>query len=239
VSPRLQFWAGVRAELPLLLGVVPFGLIYGITALSAGMPPLAAQATSMIVFAGAAQFVVAQLFAAGAPGLVIVATVFVVNLRHMLYSASLAPHLAALPLRWRAGLAYLLTDEAYAASITHYDELPTAVHKGWHLFGSGLALWISWQISTAIGVFLGASVPSEWPLDFALPLTFISLVAPTVRDRPALAATLAAGVTVLLALDLPFKLGLIVAALVGMVVGVAVDGSRVRTPPFLPKEDAS
>jgi 4-azaleucine resistance transporter AzlC len=237
VSPRSQFWAGVRAELPLLLGVVPFGLIYGITALAAGMPPAAAQATSAIVFAGSAQFVVAQLFAAGAPGLVIVATVFVVNLRHMLYSASLASHLSLLPLRWRASLAYLLTDEAYAASVTQYDRLPTAAHKGWHLLGSGLALWTSWQISTAAGVFLGAAVPAGWPLDFALPLTFIALVAPAVRDRPALATALAAGVTVLLAVDLPFKLGLIVAALAGMVVGVLVDLPGFRADRLVVEED--
>ncbi|MEZ4639828.1 MAG: AzlC family ABC transporter permease [Caldilineaceae bacterium] len=223
MSARVQFWAGVRAESPLLIGVVPFGLIYGITAVAAGMPPVMAQAVSAIIFAGSAQFVAAQLIAAGAPGLVIVATVFVVNLRHMLYSASLSHHLAALPMRWRALLAYLLTDEAYAASITHYPQLPTPAHKGWHLLGTGLARWISWQLSTAAGVFLGASVPPSWPLDFALPLTFIALLVPAIVDRASIAAAVAAGITVLLAMQMPFKLGLIVAAMVGMVVGLAVE----------------
>lgn len=231
MTPRSQFWAGVRAELPILLGVVPFGLIYGITAVGAGMSLAAAQATSVIVFAGSAQLVVAQLIAAGAPGLVIIATVFVVNLRHMLYSASMVPYLGHLPARWRALLAYLLTDEAYAASVTHYQQHPDAPHKGWHLLGSGLALWTGWQISTAAGVFLGASVPASWPLDFALPLTFIALIVPAIRDRSAVAAALAAGATVLLAAGLPFKLGLIVAALVGMAAGVAVEtvGERVMS----------
>lgn len=233
MSARSQFWAGARAQSPLLIGVLPFGLIYGVTAVAAGMPPLMAQAMSSVIFAGSAQFVTAQLIAAAAPGLVIVATVFVVNLRHMLYSASLTPHVAALPLPWRALLAYLLTDEAYAASITQYAKLPTAAHKGWHLLGSGVTLWISWQLSTAAGVFLGASVPSSWPLDFALPLTFIALLVPAIVDRASIAAAAAAGITVLLAMQMPFRLGLIVAALVGMLVGLAVEQRQpvVRTQP--------
>ncbi len=226
--PGTQFWAGVRAELPLLLGVLPFGMIYGITALAAGMSPAAAQANSAIVFAGSAQLVVAQLIGAGAPALVIIVTVFVVNLRHMLYSASLAPWMAGLPLRWRALLAYLLTDEAYGASITHIQAGRTGNYPHWHLFGAGLALWTAWQLSTAAGVFLGASVPSSWPLDFALPLTFIALVVPAIRDGSALAAALAAGMAVMLALGLPFGLGLIVAALVGMAVGMAVESLHRR-----------
>ncbi len=226
MSARTQFWAGVRAEAPLLIGAVPFGLIYGITAVSAGIPPVAAQAMSAVIFAGSAQFVTAQLFAVGTPGPVIVATVFVVNLRHMLYSASLSPHLASLATRWRALLAYLLTDEAYAASITQYPRLPTAAHKGWHLLGSGSSLWLAWQISTAAGVFLGANVPASWPLDFALPLTLIALVMPAVRDRSSAAAALAAGIAVLLAVQLPLKLGLIVAALIGILVGLAVEDRR-------------
>lgn len=237
-TPRRQFWAGVRAEMPLLLGVVPFGLIYGITALAAGMPPAAAQATSAIIFAGSAQFVVAQLVAAGAPGLIIVATVFVVNLRHMLYSASVTPYLAHLS-RWRrALLAYLLTDEAYAASITHFQTSQTA-HKAWHLFGSGLTLWTGWQLSTAAGVFLGASVPPNWPLDFALPLTFIALVMPAIRDRSAVAAAMAAAVTVIVAVELPFRLGLIVAALVGMTVGVMTEMWVERNLPSTPEDSVS
>ena len=223
MSARLELWAGMRAQAPLLIGVVPFGLINGIAAVEAGMPPVAAQAMSAIIFAGSAQFVAAQLIAASSPALVIVAMVFVINLRHMLYSASLSTHLATLSLRRRALLAYLLTDEAYAASITQYDQLPTVGHKGWHLLGSGLTLWVTWQLSTAAGVFLGASVPPSWPLDFALPLTFIALVVPAIVDRASTAAALAAGITMLLVMQMPFKLGLIVAALVGMIVGLAVE----------------
>ena len=120
-TPGSQFVAGVKAELPILLGVVPFGLIYGILALDAGLSAVQAQAMSLIVFAGSAQFVMAQLFALGTPATVIVVTAVLVNLRHALYSASVAPYVNHLSGRWRFGLAYLLTDEAYAVAINHYQ----------------------------------------------------------------------------------------------------------------------
>src|SRR5512136_1714836 len=119
-SRRSEFVAGIKAELPILLGVTPFGMIYGVLAMGAGLPANAAMAMSSIVFAGSAQFVGAQLIRVGTPGIVIVLTTFIVNLRHMLYSASIAPHLAHLSRRWKWLLAYLLTDEAYAVTITHY-----------------------------------------------------------------------------------------------------------------------
>ncbi|HJW84375.1 MAG TPA: AzlC family ABC transporter permease, partial [Anaerolineae bacterium] len=172
-SSRSEFLAGVRAELPILLGVAPFGLIYGVLALKAGLPPDAALAMSSIVFAGSAQFVGSQLFGAGATGIVIVLTTFVVNLRHMLYSASVAPHVRHLRPAWKWLLAYLLTDEAYAVSITYYNRQPNPPDPNahWYFLGAGLALWSTWQVSSAVGIFLGAQVPESWSLDFALALT--------------------------------------------------------------------
>ena len=117
-----SFWAGGRAASPLLVGVFPFGLIYGALALGAGLSPATAQMMSSIVFAGSAQFVAAQLVHESAPGLIIVLTIAVVNLRHMLYSASIAPYIEHLPMRWKTFLAYLLTDEAYATAIIHYEK---------------------------------------------------------------------------------------------------------------------
>ena len=114
---RKTFWEGVRAELPLLIGVFPFGMIYGALALGAGLSKSASQMMSSIVFAGSAQFVTAQLARDATPGLVIILTIAVVNLRHMLYSASLAPYLKNLSLKWKVLLSYLLTDECYAPSI--------------------------------------------------------------------------------------------------------------------------
>ncbi|MEP6896828.1 MAG: AzlC family ABC transporter permease [Chloroflexota bacterium] len=217
------FWAGVRAELPLLIGVFPFGMIYGALALNAGLSNFASQMMSSIVFAGSSQFVTAQLVHDAAPGFVIVLTIAVVNLRHMLYSASLAPYLASLSTPWKTLLSYLLTDEAYAPTILHYEKEGVTPTAHWFLLGAGLALWSTWQVSTAFGIFLGAAIPESWSLDFALPLTFIAMVVPVLKNRPAIASALSAGVVALAANALPFRLGLILAAIVGIAVGTFLE----------------
>jgi 4-azaleucine resistance transporter AzlC len=221
-----KFWAGVRAEIPLLIGVFPFGMIYGALALNAGLSPAESQGMSSIVFAGSAQFITTQLVHELAPTFVIVLTIAVVNLRHMLYSASLAPYLASLSTRWKALLSYLLTDEAYAPTIIHYEKEGTTPHAHWFLLGAGMSLWINWQISTALGIFLGTAIPESWSLDFALPLTFIAMLVPVLKDRPAIAAALSAGVVALIAFSLPYKLGLILAALVGIIIGTLLGDRR-------------
>ncbi|SRR5581483_5224037 len=227
MNQRLKlFWAGVRAEFPLLIGVFPFGLIYGALALSSGLSATAAQMMSSIVFAGSSQFVTAQLVHGAAPGLVIVLTIAVVNLRHMLYSASVAPYVRNLSMRWKALLSYFLTDEAYAATIIHYEEEELTPASHWFFLGAGLSLWFTWQVSTAFGIFLGTSIPESWPLDFALPLTFIAMVVPVLKDRPVIAAALSAGLVALLAFSLPYKLGLILAALTGIIVGMLLEGKE-------------
>lgn len=226
-SNRAELWAGVRAQLPILLGVSPFGMIYGVAAIQAGLPAAVALGMSMIVFAGSSQFIAAQLFASGTPGLVIVLTTWVVNLRHMLYSASVAPYIKHLSKAWRCLLAFLLTDEAYAVTITYYERnpLPPArdTNRHWFFLGSGLTLWVAWQISTIIGVVLGAQVPESWSLDFTLALTFIALLIPVLKDRPAVLAALVAGGVALIAHGLPYNLGLIAAVLAGIAVGVATE----------------
>jgi 4-azaleucine resistance transporter AzlC len=221
-----QFWAGVRAEIPLLIGGFPFGLIYGALALNAGLSKAAAQAMSSTVFAGSAQFIAAQLVHENTPGFVIVLTIAVVNLRHMLYSASLAPYLAALPVRWKVLLSYLLTDEAYAPTILHYEKEGLTPQAHWFLLGAGGVLWLDWQLGTALGIFLRAAIPESSSLDFALPLTFIAMLVPVLRGHPAIAAALSAGVVALIAYSLPYKLGLIVAALVGILVGTLLEGKK-------------
>jgi len=221
-----SFWAGVRAELPLLIGVAPFGMIYGVLAISAGLMPAPAQLMSSIVFAGSAQFITAQLIGETVPGLVIVLTIAVVNLRHMLYSASVAPYVRALPMRWKVLLSYLLTDEAYAVTILNYEKDDSNPFGHWFFLGAGLTLWTSWQISTAIGILLGATMPESWPLDFALPITFIAIVVPALKDRPAIAASLTAGAVALLAYELPYKLGLMLAGLLGIAVGTFLEGRK-------------
>ena len=225
-SPRYHFWAGTRAVLPLVIGVFPFGMIYGALALAAGLPALAAQSMSAIVFAGASQFAAAQLFAGGTPALMVTLTIVVLNLRHALYSASIAPYLKPLSPLWKSLLAYLLTDEAYAVSILHYDRPGDKHFKHWFLLGSGLTLWLNWQISTAVGIFLGAVIPGSWSLDFSLALTFIAMVVPTLRDRPGLAAALSAGLAAIALYQLPYNLGLIAATIVGIAVGLLVERGK-------------
>ena len=221
-----NFWAGVRAEFPLLVGVFPFGMIYGALALNAGLSKTASQLMSSIVFAGSSQFITAQLIHDSAPGFVIVLTIAVVNLRHMLYSASLAPYVASLPTRWKTLLSYLLTDEAYAATVIHYEREGVTPLGHWFFLGAGFSLWFIWQVSTALGIFLGTAIPASWSLDFALPLTFIAMVVPVLKNRPAIAAAVSAGVVALLAYALPYKLGLILAALVGIAIGTFLEGKQ-------------
>lgn len=221
-TARSQFLAGVRDVTPMLIGAAPFGIIYGVLAIEAGVPVLAAQVMSLIVFAGSAQFIAAQLFGTAASGLVIVLTVFIVNLRHALYSASIAPHTRELPRVWKWLLAYLLTDEAYAVAINRYRDNTGEPNKHWYFLGVGFGLWATWQASTAVGIFVGTEVPADWSLDFTLALTFIAIVVPGLKNRADLAASLVGGTVALLAWGLPYKLGLIIAALTGIAAGLVI-----------------
>jgi len=226
--PRLaELSAGIRSELPIALGVIPFGLIYGVLAMAAGLTPAQGLAMSSIVFAGSAQFIGVQLMGLGTPLSVLWLTTFVVNVRHVLYSTSLGPDVRQLPRRWRFLLAYLLTDEAYATTSLHYaDKTIPLKFKHWFWLGAGLTLWTVWQVSTAVGIFLGAEVPGSWSLDFTLALTFIGIVVPNLKDRPVTAAALSAGGVAVLAYGLPYKLGLMAAALTGITVGIVLENRK-------------
>lgn len=225
-SPYAVFRAGFKALLPVLLGVVPFAMIFGVTAVNLNVPALQAMGMSLIVFAGAAQLVALQLINGGAPLLVILASTFFVNLRFLMYSASIAPHLQEASGPRKGWLAYLLTDQAYAVAITHYNENPDAPYKPYFFLGAGVALAGTWQIGTAVGIFLGAQIPASWSLDFAMPLTFLALVFPALKDRPAALAAAAAGLTAVLAAPLPYNLGLIIAALTGIFVGYLAESRQ-------------
>jgi len=227
-----EFIRGVQAEIPILVGAMPFGVIYGVLSMQSGqLNQWQAQSMSWIIFAGSAQFIAAQLFKDNATAFVIILTVFVVNLRHALYSASCAPYFKRLSAGWKVLLAYLLTDEAYAVGINRYtDGRPDHDHNHWYFLGSGLALWGAWQISTAVGVFVGTQINTtvQSYLEFALPLTFIALVVPNLKDRGGLVAALVGGVVILLVNDLPYRSGLLVAAAAGILCAFIVD-SLVKT----------
>lgn len=211
------------AVTPMLLGAIPFGLIYGALAIKAGIPPLLAIAISSIVFAGSAQFLITKLVAAATPGALMVLAVGVINLRHALYSAALAEKLAHLPLRWKALLAYLLTDEAYATAVRRMDDEREREVRHWYLLGAGFGLWSTWQAACIVGVVLGGRIPAAWSLDFAGTLTFIAIVVPLLRDRASLGAMFTAGIVSIVAFALPHKLFIVIAALAGMAAGVLLE----------------
>jgi len=222
-SPLQEFLLGIKGELPILLGVTPFGMIYGVLATSAGLAAWDAQMMSSVVFAGSSQFMLVQFINLGTPAIMMIITAFVINLRHALYSASVAPYIQHLSSLWKFILSYLLTDEAYAVAIMHFQDPSSSKNKHWFLLGSGVALWSCWQLSTAAGIFLGAQVPSSWGLDFTLALTFIALAVPAINDKASFLSALSAGLTTILTRGLPFKLNLIAAALVGITVGLWSD----------------
>ncbi|MFD3162341.1 AzlC family ABC transporter permease [Herpetosiphon sp. NSE202] len=227
MQPKYRAWlAGAKAELPIIMGGIPFGIIYGVTALKLGLSPWFIQAMSTIVFGGSSQMIIAQMFGSFAPNLAIILTSTVVNLRHALYSASLAPYVQPLSRWWKVLLAYLLTDEAYAVAITNYQERNDPEHGHWFFFGAGFMLWISWQVSTAIGILVGSQLPPMPVLDIAAALTFIGILIPILRDKALIAAAITGASVAVLASGLPYKLDLMAAAVVGIGVGLAIEGKQ-------------
>ncbi|MCU0561014.1 MAG: AzlC family ABC transporter permease [Desulfobacterales bacterium] len=222
---REEFAAGVRDTLPLLLGALPFGLIYGALAVTSGLSAAAAIAMSALVFAGASQFIAVGLVAAHTPVAVIVATTFIVNLRHMLYSATLLPHLKLLPQRWRIPLAFWLTDETFAVTIRRYHRAEASACAHWYQLGSSLAMYLNWQLCCIAGMAVGERIPDAagWGLDVAMPITFIGMIIPFVKTRPMGICVLTAGATALLTQGLPYQLGILVAALAGIAAGMTAE----------------
>ena len=217
---RDELLAGIKATLPLV--IEPFGMIFGAVATAAGLSPAATLGMSLFVYAGSAQFIGAGLVAAGTPVAIIVLTTFVVNLRHALYAASLGPYVRRLPQRWLLPLGFWLTDETYVVAIQRYERPDDAPYKHWYFLGSALAMYIPWQVWTAVGIVAGQSIPNlaAWGLDFAMVVMFIGMVVPMIRNRPMLAAVVVASVTSVLAHGLPNQLGLLAAALMGVVAGL-------------------
>ena len=221
-SRRAAFFAGARAILPLIIGAIPFGIIYGALAVTAGLRPAEALGMSLIVFAGSAQFIAVGLIAQGATAAVIILTTFVVNLRHALYAASLAPHMRGLPQRWLLPLGFWLTDEAFATVIGPYQRRAHAPHDHWFHLGAALAMYLNWQLMTLIGIVAGTQLPdpASWGLDFAMVVTFIGMVAPLVRGRPMIACVVVSAVVAVAAYGLPNQLWLMLASLAGISAGL-------------------
>lgn len=223
----MAFRRGALDILPVVIGVVPFGLVAGAAAVENGMGLGHALAFSSLIFAGASQLAAIDLLGRDAPALVAITTIVAINSRMLMYGASLAPELATEPLRRRLGAAYVLTDQAYAMSVARFVSEPDTPRLPYYL-GTALPLWVNWQLMTAVGALLGAALPPEIPLGFAVPLVFLALLAPATRDHPTLAAAVTSGVVATVAAPLPANLGMPLAALCGVGVGLAVSLRRDR-----------
>ena len=229
VIDRSALSAGLRAALPVLLGIVPFGVITGVAMVASGIPPLAARVMSVIVFAGASMMACAQLLSQGTPELLIVLATLFINLRFMMYSASLRLHLADLPLRWRLLVAYLQADNVYGLTLARFSERSYSLEeKLGYFLGAGVPIWIAWQAAVLAGVVIGAGVPASWRLEFAGPLAFIAMTIPLLRVRAMGAAALAAGLVVIATAGLPLRLNVMVAAIVGIGVGLSFEKHKTR-----------
>ncbi|MFK8183021.1 MAG: AzlC family ABC transporter permease [Phormidesmis sp.] len=223
--PRSEFLAGARDIFPLIVGAIPFGIIFGTLATNSGLSPLGTMVMSAVVFAGASQFIATGMIAAGSGWLLIVLTAFVVNLRHLLYAVSLVPYVKTLPQTWKIPLAFWLTDEAYAVVIRRYETPDNAPFKHWYYLGAALTMYANWQLFTLLGITVGQLIPNaaEWGLDFAMSVTFIGMVIPYIKNKPMAAAVVVSAGMAIAVYSLPHKLGLMVAAVCGISTGVVVE----------------
>lgn len=219
---------GVGAALPIVLGVFPFGVITGALAGDLGMSLAQALGMSAATFAGAGQLACLQLLASGAPQWVAVLAGAVVNLRFTMYSAAVAPFFRPLS-PWRKALyAFLLTDQGFALAVDHYGRQGRPLLQGAFYLGISSTLWLAWIGGTYVGSTFGALVPAGGVLDFVIPLIFLGLLVPAVEDRASLAAALTSGAVMVLARDLPLRLGLVAAALAGIGAGLLAEGRADR-----------
>jgi 4-azaleucine resistance transporter AzlC len=219
---------GSIASIPMIIGGIPFGLLFGSLASSYGLSPWFAIAMSAIVFAGSAQFVALGLIALHAPIWVIVSTTFIVNLRHLLYAADLVKFVKHLPMPIRVIMGFGLIDETYAAVRPMY-EIGAADERNGHkvYFGSFISFYVMWNVTTILGVLSGELIPgmSEWGLEFAMVATFIGIITPYLKRKPFWFCMLSAGVASVLLSGLPNNLGLLVSAVIGVAIGYFSDGT--------------
>jgi 4-azaleucine resistance transporter AzlC len=214
-----EFLEGVSDTLPIMVGAVPFGLAYGIVAQSVGLTSGETLAMSLLVFAGAAQFVSLPMFAVEAGWAMITLTALLINLRHLLMGASLAPYMAELPMPVKAILSFGMTDETYAVTVSRAQEIG---YSAAYQLGSNIAGYLTWALATIGGILLGSRIsdPLSWGLDFAMPATFLALLIPRLIDKVSLVVCLiATGVSIGTAIAIPGKWYIIIACLTAAMAG--------------------
>jgi predicted branched-subunit amino acid permease len=220
--------AGFMDGLPLLLGIGAWAVVIGVAMVRSGLTAWQASGMTLLVYAGSAQLASLPLIAAHAPIWVIFATALVVNLRFVIFSALLGPHFAHLHWRQRLLLSYIAGDMTVALFLQRYPDTAAAPGKLSYLKGLLYPNWIVWQLCCIGGVLLGTAIPAEWGLDFAGTLAILCMTVPLISNNAALCGVAVSGAVAVLADPLPYKLGLLLAVLAGMLVamGVAEAGSR-------------
>jgi len=215
-----NFFKGIKDTSPLMIPVVPFGLIFGILAIDIGFSPLAIMGMSLIIFGGASQIVLLQLFSGGASSLVIISSVGAVNSRHLLYGAVVSEHVSDLKLIWKIIISYFLIDQAFARS-NEYFKKNNDKNKYFHLIGGGVTCWVIWQTTTFLGIILGSAIPEKLGLSFAVPLTFLALLVNDFRKMINVIVIIVSGLVATLGYNyIPYKAYVIVAALTGLFIAI-------------------
>ena len=210
---------GIVDVSPLMIPVVPFGIIYGVIGMEIGLSAYMTFAMSVIIFGGASQIVLLQLFSGGASSLVIITSVGAVNSRHLLYGAVFSEYLSHLKITWKIILSYVLSDQAFAVSNTYFKKNKKNEYKHYHLLGAGFTCWTIWQISTILGIVLGSMVPEELGLSFTISLTFLALLISDFRKFKNIIVMLVSGFVATIGYTvIPFKAYIIVAALSALIV---------------------
>ncbi|OWU85428.1 branched-chain amino acid transporter AzlC [Oceanicola sp. 22II-s10i] len=225
---KSAYWKGFRDGAPFFLVVSPFALLFGVVATEAGLNVFEALAFSVAVIAGAAQFTALQLLQNDAPVVIALVSALAVNLRMAMYSASLTPWIGAAPFWQRAIAAYFTVDQTYACSIVAYEKNPewTVPMRIAYFFGVMSPVCPFWYVFTIVGAMIGEAIPPEFGLDFAMPITFIAMIAPMLRSLPHLAACFTAVTCALLLTWMPLNLGLLVSGIAGMMAGAATEKWR-------------
>ncbi len=214
----------IKDSIPLDLPAIPFGLVLGLAITESGINGFVGWLSAPIIFGGAAQLTLISLLGAGSAWVAAVTAGLVVNARHLMYSAALAPTFQKQP-RWFRWLGpYTLLDQVFALVSVRPDEEPAALRR-YYLSASAL-FWSVWMVTVAAGLFLGPIVPTEWNLGIAVPLMFLGLIVIGIDKWPKVAAAVtAAGVTYLFA-GLPNRAGLLVGAVAGVVAGYLIEVNR-------------
>ena len=201
---------------PHLLSVIPFGIIFGAIGIELGFDPIMTYATSLIIFGGASQIVFLQLLSGGASSLIAITSVGVINSRHLLYGAVLSEYLNKLSTIKKVFISYFIVDQGFAVSNIYFKKNKKQNLNHYHLLGSGITLWLCWQISTIIGIYLGSIVPESLGLKFAIPLTFIAIIINELRKLDHLIVMIVSGLAATFFYSAPFKSYILISPLIGL-----------------------